>query len=353
MFFRLNYILLSLLVSLHLISAVHAEEALLAPEVRYIPTVDWEGTTLKKENLEAMRKFREVRPNIHFVHFLNAAYFTKKGIDPEDIAKRIQSVLLPGDELGLHIHSWQSLVEAAGVKYKSGPTYEGDPISRNAIFEGDIVDRGHDVPLSDYSTDEIRKIVRKSIEILNKNGFKNIKSFRTGGWLGAPHVLAAIAAEGITVDSSLLPINLKIEFPIAEPLRKMSIEVARNTNFTTQPFEIPTPFGAVKEFPNSAGMADYVNVDGILSMFKANFQEMLRTGATGMHFNLGFHQETANIYLYKIGLAIDDMQEYLKDREGVKLRNVTFAESLAHPLPTGKVTDCRTIFEKIWNSVFH
>ena len=88
-------------------------------------------------NLRAFAPFREAHPDVPLTHFLNAAYFTKRDADADKVAEQIQHVLRPIDELGLHIHPWKSLVEAAGVKFRTEPTIWGeDRPMRSATYMG-------------------------------------------------------------------------------------------------------------------------------------------------------------------------------------------------------------------------
>jgi hypothetical protein len=109
-----------------------------------VVTVDWEGLNLSDDNLAAMRALRERFPEIPLVQFLNAAYFTKPDADADAVQARIASVLRDGDELGLHIHGWKRLFEAAGVSYRPSPTFRGPDESGPACD----YDCGHAVPIS-------------------------------------------------------------------------------------------------------------------------------------------------------------------------------------------------------------
>ena len=95
------------------------------PCVHVSISVDWEGRDLSAINLNAFRAYREAHPDVPLTHFLNAAYFTKRDANASKVQADIRRVLRPDDELGLHIHPWKTLVEAAGVKFRSEPTIWG------------------------------------------------------------------------------------------------------------------------------------------------------------------------------------------------------------------------------------
>ncbi len=107
------------------------------PRVHVSISVDWEGRDLSAINLNAFRAYREAHPDVPLTHFLNAAYFTKLDANANKVQADIRKALRPGDELGLHIHPWKSLVEAAGVKFRTEPTIWGkDRPMRGSTFIG-------------------------------------------------------------------------------------------------------------------------------------------------------------------------------------------------------------------------
>ena len=100
------------------------------------------------------------------------------------VQKKITSVLKKGDEHGLHIHGWRTLFEKSGVSYKPGPSWVQDkvlPLAKmNQQYESGM-DFGHDVPISAYSVEELRSVVRCSLDIFKRYDFRRPKSFRAGG----------------------------------------------------------------------------------------------------------------------------------------------------------------------------
>ena len=136
---------------------------LFANPVKVIVSVDWEGESLKSSNLAAFENFRDDYPEINIMHFLNAAYYTKPNADENLVQYKILRILRNGDEQGMHIHSWRSLVEAAGVTYRSTPSWEGRP-------DWAPYDCGHNVPMSAYTYEELRQIIHYSVSVLTERG---------------------------------------------------------------------------------------------------------------------------------------------------------------------------------------
>jgi hypothetical protein len=161
---------------------------LFAQNITMVMTVDWEGRNISFKNISAIQKFRSAYPEIPMLHFLNPAYFTKEYVDA-DLKEKINSVLRPQDERGLHIHAWKSLVQYCGVNYQSKPTIAD--IDENC---SDGKDCGHTVSLEyAYSQTELSQLVKCSQAILANQGFGEPKSFRAGGWQLGTKLAQALA----------------------------------------------------------------------------------------------------------------------------------------------------------------
>ena len=263
-----------------------------------VVSVDWEGRDLSSRNLSAMKQFRSEFPEIKLLHFLNAAYYTKEGASSQDVNQKVSSVIRKGDELGLHIHAWKSLFEAAGVSFRSNPTYWGTRLT------GCDSDCGHEVALTAYTTDEIRKVVRFSTQILSQNGFGRAKSFRTGGWLGSQAVLDAIAAEGFTLDSSRVPPQFLRAQLGSLPIFQWIQDLWGDARSTDQPRSVSTASGPIIELPDNGALADYMSASQMVSVYKTYASLVQAHPDVDYYFQIGFHQETAATYLPQVRQAL-------------------------------------------------
>ena len=277
------------------------------PCVRVAISVDWEGRDLSAINLRAFAAFRAAHPEVPLTHFLNAAYFTKRDADPDKISGQIRQVLNPIDELGLHIHPWQSLVEAAGVTFRSEPTIWGG----NRPMRRGKRDSGHEISVEAYETDEFQAIVRKSKEVLAANGLAVGASFRAGAWLAGPRVREAIRREGFLVDSSATDTRWHDEIA-AYALPAMMREIWPNITSDTQPFPIATPAGDLLEMPDTGALADYVTAQEMSDHVRDAVEKLDSQHDRFVH--LGFHQETAARYLPRVTAALRKIKSEHPDR---------------------------------------
>ena len=271
------------------------------PHVHVAVSVDWEGRKMSEENLQAFADFRAALPEVPLTHFLNAAYFTKPDADGGEVAEMMRQVLEPIDELGLHIHPWKSLVEAAGVTFRTEPTIWGK--GRRMRPGGNDV--GHEISVEAYETDEFQAVVRKSKEILTQHGFALGTSFRAGAWLAGPRVREAIRREGFTVDSSATDTMWHDEIAKYE-LPAMIREIWPDITSETQPFYIETPAGDLLEMPDTGALADYTTAEEISRHIGDAVAKLATEGDRFVH--IGFHQETAARYAPRVIAAIQEVQ---------------------------------------------
>lgn len=276
-------------------------------KLHLIVSVDWEGRTLETSNLQAIKEFIREFPHLRLLHFLNAAYYTKPDANESHITEKIKNVLRKGDELGLHIHAWKTLMEQSGVPFREGPTFWGYPV-------GDcLYDCGNAVALFAYTKEELRKVVRFSINKLHEQGLGRATSFRAGGWVAPRKVLEALVEEGMTLDSSAVPPFLLKDEMNEAPLGEWIQTFWGDIKESSQPWVISTSGGPLWEIPDNGALADYVTADEMVILFEKAVRQFKTSPGQDIFFQIGFHQETAQKYLPRIITALKRIQEIVKE----------------------------------------
>lgn len=272
--------------------------------VRVAVSVDWEGRELAVDDLAAMEAFRRALPDVPLTHFLNAAYLTQPGADRARLARALQRVVLAGDETGLHVHAWHSLIRASGVTFRRGPTFwNGGQIPPPPPGR----DAGHEVEIAAYTVDELRAVVATSRRLLAELGYPLSGSFRAGGWIAPPHVLHAVRAEGFGVDSSATTNRWHDELR-AYALHGRIAEVWSGVSATSAPYWIETPAGALLEMPDTCALADYVTADEMVDHVEQALARQAADPARDLFVHVGFHQETASRYADRVRAAIERLR---------------------------------------------
>jgi hypothetical protein len=262
-------------------------------KIKIFVSMDWEGRDLDPKNLEALRQFRIDYPGVAILQFLNGAYFTKENRDFEKVKNAMESVFLPIDELGLHIHGWKSQFEACGIEFKNSPSFNHGGVVESK--EGE--DIGHDIPISEYSVDDLVKVIQHSKKIFEKSGWGKPISFRAGGWDAKENVLDALEKEGFTSDHSGVPTIFLKDKRVSNVLHDWLVPIWEGTEITTQPYPIRD---TLWEYPNNGCLADYMEGSDMLEVVKENWK------LEGDSFvSIGLHQETAEKYLPRVRDAIE------------------------------------------------
>jgi hypothetical protein len=194
------------------------------------------------------------------------------------------------------------------VAFRDRPTFWGREASQDGVGG-----RGHDVPIDEYSVEELRKVIRFSVSVLNKNGFQGIRSFRAGGWMAGPSVLAALAAEGFVADSSAVPPDLLVDRVGGTPLHQRAQALWSHISRFSQPYAITTELGgSLTEFPDNACLADYVIGDQVVQLFRRMADQPASRGVPILHY--GFHQETAAEYLIRVEESLELIDKAAKEK---------------------------------------
>jgi hypothetical protein len=282
-----------------------------------VVSVDWEGRSLLPENLQCMAAFRRKHPDVPMQHFLNAAYYTRHGIDASQTTRAIREVLLPEDDHGLHIHAWQSLLAAAGVETNdlSGFLRDDGRVARAADDWGFFpAEAGYDTAIEDLRVDALESVVATSARILVEQGFRHPIAFRAGAWMSGRNVQEALARNGFVIDCSAVDVGPVVRrfgnIPLCDRLRELWPAV----DDTSQPFRVDTQCGPLWQVPNNANLVDYLTAEEVVAIFARNAERWEQMPTRNWFVSTGFHQETARVFLSRLDEAIVEMKRMATER---------------------------------------
>lgn len=289
--------------------------------MQIVVSVDYEGDSLRKENVESFQVFRETLPEVPIVHFLNPSYFLGSAKDKK-ARDKIKSLLREGDELGLHIHGHRKLIEESGVNFNDKSTSYFSPPGYQFRVDNPEVE-GWDVALEfSYERDDLMKIISTGKAILERHGFQIGKSFRAGGWMAGPNVLWAAASAGFEIDSSAVPkmwidefIKLNPDSPFLPNCRALSAYVGGlwpEITKQSKPYPLEFDGKVIAEMPNTGCLADYVTADQM-------YKHISDVGPS--YVQIGFHQESASLFVERVLQAISRAKESKINMEFVTLSN--------------------------------
>lgn len=231
-------------------------------------TYDWDAT-MSNINTNAIEALRKEIPFVPVTHFFNPRiwnYFSKT-VSDNHINYVKNSVKTYKDEIQLHLHMFSDMVLKAGVKLSTSPGWGNFPTTNS----------GYDVPLSEYSYEDTKKLLIWSFAEFKKKGLPMPTGIRAGGWMMGMQNLKAAKDVGLKFDSSARTTFNTNNFNS----RGHHYKGPWSLQITTQPYWISASNqnnGAIKEkslglyeIPNNGGDSwAYKNID-LLSNFQRNF----------------------------------------------------------------------------------
>jgi hypothetical protein len=259
---------------------------------------------------------------VPLTHFICPAFYLRDPSLSEKYTEAITQCLQPEDEVGLHVHCWETLVDAAlgSGSYKGRPTAyrDGEPTT---AFDG-VNDRGQGVPLGRYTTEEVETILTCASKLLGavsgatSTNQGRISSFRCGAWFTNDHVFEALERCGFTHESSAVPVADLLVYPSLDPMytilgalwkledRLITPAEHKNTKrHAVFPKGIhrssqPAMIGNLVEVPNNGALADYRTAEEMA----AHLREALAAGdrSTTNYVSLGFHYNDQKRYWPRI-----------------------------------------------------
>jgi len=106
---------------------------------------------------------------------------------------------LYGAEIGLHVHMYKSLVEAAGVAFRSSPSMSGSPPGCGSDSSG------YAVPITAYSESEIRDVLAYSIDRIEVHGLGRPRTFCAGFYAANPTLQSVLHGLGFKTSAAAFP----------------------------------------------------------------------------------------------------------------------------------------------------
>lgn len=292
-------------------------------------TADWEGEDLSfKRNIYQLRN--KIGKNIPITHFICPAYFLKI----KNATKKIKESIHSSDEVALHIHPLKELINYCKIEFRSDHNFYRSnagilpynfrkrlPWKLRKLLTYNVSGRG--VPLSVYSKEELRILMKVCIKLLQDNlDVDTIKGFRAGGNIANDKVIETIEDIGLTYDSSAFPPEIlshnfnvnsngnlldnhgdynglytdyiaglwgynevKNGFLQNTLLKKYNPEPSISIN--SQPFKIKSLW----EFPINGGMSDFTTHKKTLKPLLNNLITKSKQSDRDYFLNLGFHME--------------------------------------------------------------
>lgn len=223
-------------------------------------TIDWEGYYENPTYLNQMAEITK-KHNVPLTHFFNPRIYITESVTQSqreymtDWVKNRRDEF--GESIGLHLHMHKDMVADAGVEPKDTPRW-------GRYKDAD----GQDVLTTEYSYEDLQKIVGWGIDKFEENGLGTPKMYRAGGWMADMDLLKVLDEKGFWLDSSgRKRDSWWSNFPYW------------NLESTTQPYLISkaeqnlskAPNLNLWEFPNNGGDTTAFEAESSIQKFKDNY----------------------------------------------------------------------------------
>ncbi len=273
-------------------------------------SIIWEGESMNSENLKTIEQLKKDIPQLKLIHFISPAYFFKNRENQKEIIARLREVIAADDHVALSLHGWQSIAAKSGVVFRNSPTFWGNRLTKEYCAN----DCGHEVPLSVYSKQDIRKMLLQSFTFFEVLGFKKPVSFIAGGWMASRGVREAIVAEGIKYDFSPVPPEVVKDQLFRYPLYQWVKDLWPGITTYSQPSLFQTSGGTLIEVPSNGVTTEYVNSQRWLDIYKHYAQLWLESNENDFYMSVGTYQETAAKSIHKIRSFLTNLDIFSKSK---------------------------------------
>jgi hypothetical protein len=226
-------------------------------------TIDWEGSDIPQKNLNDMDAITAKHRDFPLTHFFNPRIYAYDGISQARRDYLTQWVIQRRDKhghsIGLHLHMFPDMVEAAGVEPQYSPAWGWHRTD------------GYDIMVSGYSYEKMDRILDWSKQKFIENGLGVPTTFRAGGWFADEGTLKVLEDNGFVIDSSGRD---------RYSLGTNNVETHWDLSTTTQPYRpninnqnsAASPTMEIWEFPNNGGNAYTLSAAELYSAFTDNYK---------------------------------------------------------------------------------
>jgi hypothetical protein len=157
----------------------------------------WEGLKIESKNIDAIKEFRLRHKNTPIIHHISP-FYSENSLTEFQIKDTLKKVFKKGDRIGVYLSGWKKVIEGADVKFNDKNSFWANTVKK------DCKQCGSEIPLSNYTSSELDKIIEFSVESVEGLGFGTPSTSFVAGWDTSPEVLSALARNNIKIDFSMI-----------------------------------------------------------------------------------------------------------------------------------------------------
>ena len=289
---------------------------------------------MSSKDLAALKMLTKKHPKARWTHLFNPVSYTT----PRPLLDNIETFLKESQnnhfaEIGVHLHMYQTFVEAAEVEFRTRPSVSAKQA------KGSFDRSGYSVPMSAYTGEEILKMLDFTLTQFKSQGFSIPTTFCAGFYTTSLELQKKIALRGFTSSAAAFPPGNDVGSQYAPSwhelagwdksitIRSAPYRISKNTILPngTQPFIQTVDGNPLVEIPQNCKIDWMVTAQDMKTIINQHilFAKQGRTTAVC----LAIHESSADRYFSKF----NDVLEYVDDlsenqNAQVTIRYATVAE---------------------------
>jgi hypothetical protein len=264
------------------------------PAPLYIVMIShFESGNLRREDIEALCILSQQHPNMKWTHLFNPVVYTKA----TPLLSEIEAYLLEARdklsaEIGVHIHMWRTLMEHAGVNFRSAPSMLSNQPSSCKL---EPHDDGYSVPMNYYSRQELKSILEFTIDKFAQHNLGRPITFCPGGYATSPILQSVLEELKFTTSASACPAGAHTLGQDFGPCWDLLAGWGTAVQHTTRPYRVsrstilpggPEPYLDLIEIPQTCKIDCLISSDDMIEIFKWHLDIALRGQPTVVCFAL-------------------------------------------------------------------
>ena len=286
---------------------------------------------MTEEDLGALQRLSVQHPTVHWTHLYNPVAYTQETPLREAMERFVKRQQADGGEVGVHVHMYRSLVEAAGVPFRQHPSVSAREV------EGSHDESGYCVPTTAYAEDEIAAILNYTVRVFSERSLGRPQTFCAGFYTTSVPLQRQVAKHQFTVSAAAFPQRTTIGKEYA-PAWQILVGWEGRISHLTRPYWISAttilpeggaPFltnkkGRLLEVPQTCKIDWMVSADEMQRIFGEHYQ--IAKEGTPTAVCLAIHETSASEQEQKFHQVLTHIEERAKTGDGVAVRFVTCSE---------------------------
>ena len=272
---------------------------------------------MEAADIAAFQRLSANHPKMRWTHLYNPVAYTQDTPLRAKMEMYVkQSRDEHGAEIGVHLHMYESLLDAAGVEFIRQPSLNAKTV------DGSSDPSGYAVPMTRYSRAEITRLLEFTQRVFHRQKLGTPRTFCAGFYATSLQLQLEIAAHGYLTSAAAFPPGTEFGAQYAPSWHKLS-GWSSIVTYKTTPYRVSRrsilpngspPFIAVGDGRDLVEIPQTCKIDWMVSAedMKAIFRHHLAVATDGKPTAICFaiHETSGNEHFSKYDEVLSDVDQY-------------------------------------------